>query len=203
MKVKIPHYPTFMFIGLLIWNMFVTGVLGSASVIVRQGSLVKKIYFPREILPLAVVGGALINYLFSLIILVPFVIFSGLRPTFEWVFIPLIILVAIVLTAGFALLFSAINVFLRDLEHMLGIFMMLWFYLTPVIYSLSMIPRSYAQIFKLNPMADVVLSLQSVIYYGQSPHWKLFLYGSIFAALIFVIGLKTFSRLSRRFAEEV
>ncbi len=203
MKVVMPHYPTFMFIGLLAWNLFASGVQSSSSVIVRQGSLVKKIYFPREILPLSVVGGSVINYAFSLVILIPFLLVSGFYPTFYWFYIPIILLMETILTVGLALLFASLTVYLRDLEHMLNIFMMLWFYFTPVVYSLSMLPGRMSVIFKFNPVADAVLAFQSVLYYNQSPHWKLFVYGCFVSIVLLLLGWSIFNRLSRRFAEEV
>lgn len=203
MKVTMPHYALFMFIGLLAWNLFATSVQSSSSVIVRQGSLVKKIYFPREILPLSVVGGSVINYLFSLVILVPFMLISGYRPTIDWLFVPLILLLETIFTVGLSLLLSSLTVYLRDIEHMLGIFLMLWFYLTPVVYSISMLSPRVSQLFKLNPMSDVVLSFQSALYYHESPHWKLFVYGFVISVVVLLFGWWLFVRLNRRFAEEV
>lgn len=203
LRVTVPHYAAYMFIGLLAWNAFSTGVLSSSSVVVRQGSLVKKIYFPREILPLSVVGGAVINYAFSLIILLPFLMISGFRPTVLWLFLPVIIVALTLFTTGLAMICSAINVYVRDLEHMLGIFFMLWFYLTPVVYSIDLIPKKYIFGFKLNPVGDIVLSLQAIFYYNTAPHWKLLLYCFVVSVLVLVLGWKLFTSLSKRFAEEV
>jgi ABC-2 type transport system permease protein len=203
MKVNMPHYAVFMFIGLLSWNMFATGVQSSSSVIIRQSSLVKKIYFPRQILPLSVVGGAVINYFLSLVILFPTLLFSGFEPNWNWLYLPLIIISETLLIAGFSLFFSTANVFLRDIEHMLGIVMMLWFYMTPVVYSLQMIPHKYIPLFKLNPIADIVISFQSVLYYNQQPHWKLLIWGIFISLSVLMIGWMVFSRFSKRFAEEV
>lgn len=203
MRIKLPHYSAFLFIGLLGWNLFSSAILSSTSVIVRQAPLVKKIYFPREILPLSVVGGAVMNYIFSLVILIPYLLISGYMPNIHWVYFPLILILEIILTSGFSLLFSALNVYMRDLEHVLGIFIMLWMYLTPVVYPLSMVPHAYAQAFKLNPVTDVIYSYQDIFYYDKPVHWKLFVYGYVISMVIFSIGWTVFRRLSRRFAEEV
>lgn len=203
MKSTIPHYSLFMFIGLLAWNLFAASVQSSSSVIVRQGSIVKKLYFPREILPLSVVGGSVINYLLSLVILVPFLLFSGYYPTLNWFYLPLILLLETILSIGLALLLSALTVYFRDIEHMLGTILMLWFYLTPVVYSSSILSPRVAQLLKLNPMTDVVLAFHSTLYYNQSPHWKLFVYGFVVSIAILVFGWWLFLRLNRRFAEEV
>ncbi|WP_258112224.1 ABC transporter permease [Alicyclobacillus sp. SP_1] len=203
MRVTIPHYPAFMFIGLLAWNLFGMSVQSAVGVVNRQGSMVKKIYFPREILPLAIVVSSAINYIFSLAILIPFLIISGLYPSWTWLFVPLILVVECIATAGFALFFSAVNVFLRDVEHVLGIFLMAWFYVTPVVYSLKMIPHKYAEFFKINPVTDFVVSFQDALYYHDPLRWKMFLYGVVVSLVVLYLGWKVFDRLSRRFAEEV
>lgn len=203
MRINMRHYSVFLFIGLLAWNLFAQSVQSSTGVIVRQSSLVNKIYFPREILPLSIVVGGVINYLLSLVVLIPFLIFMGYFPTWQWLYLPIILFFTALLTTGFALLVSALNVYFRDLEHMLSVIMTLWFYLTPIVYPISMLPHRYAQIMKLNPVTDIVLPFQSIFYYGQSPHWKLFMYGCFFSFAVLVFGYKVFHVLSRRFAEEV
>jgi ABC-2 type transport system permease protein len=203
MRIKIPNYPEFLLTGLLGWNMFASAVQSSIGVIIRQSNLVKKIYFPREILPLSVVGGSLINYIFSLVILVPLLLLTGYYPTISWAYLPLIILVELLATVGFSLMFSAINVFLRDFEHIMGIIMMLWFYLTPVIYALNMVPKKLMLIFELNPVTYAIVSIQDILYYHRSIQWNLFMYGLSMSLLIFIIGIKVFSVLSTGFAEEV
>ncbi|MCY0876432.1 MAG: ABC transporter permease [Firmicutes bacterium] len=203
MRIHLTHYAVFLFIGLLGWNMFSGATLSATSVIVRQAPMVKKIYFPREILPLSVVGGALMNYLFSLVILIPFLLLSGYEPNVYWLYLPLIILIETILTSGFALLFASVNVYMRDLEHVLQIFMMLWMYLTPVVYTLSMVPQRFLPIFMLNPVTDVISSYQDIFYYEHSLDWKGFLYGTVVSVVILLIGWSVFHRLSRRFAEEV
>lgn len=204
MRANIPHYSTFMFIGLLSWNLFATSVLASTSIIINKSSFVNKIYFPRAILPLSVVGGSTINYLFSLIILIPFLLISGYGPSWVWIYFPVILIFEIILASGFSLLFSALNVFARDLEHMLNVFMMLWLYLTPVLYPLTFLHSHVLQLFfKINPMTTYILSFQDIFYYHTPPHWKLFLFGSILTIAVFLIGWKVFHKLSRRFAEEV
>ncbi|MFX4303566.1 ABC transporter permease [Alicyclobacillus tolerans] len=203
MRSNIPHYAAFLFIGLLAWNLFSTSLSSASGVIVRQASLVKKIYFPREILPLAIVASSVINYIFSLAILIPFLILSGIYPSWSWFMLPLVLMFEAIATAGFALLFSSINVYLRDVEHVLNIFLMAWFYVTPVVYSLSMIPHKYAEFFKLNPITDFVVSFQGILYYHQPLRWKLFAYAVLFSLIILGIGWMVFNKLNRRFAEEV
>lgn len=203
MRIRIPHYSAFLLIGILSWNMFASAVQASAGVVVRQAGLVKKIYFPRQVLPLAVVGGSVMNYLFSCVILLPFLVAEGYYPTISWLWLIPLTLCEAVMAAGFALLVSAANVYLRDVEHVLSIVLMLWFYITPIVYTPSMIPGRLSEFFKLNPLSGCILGFQSVLYYHSPLHWKLELYSMSFAVVVFVIGWFVFSWLSKRFAEEI
>lgn len=203
MRANIKHYAVFMFTGLLAWNMFATSVQSASNVIVGRAALVKKIYFPREILPLSIVLGSLINYLLSLLIYIPFLLIYGFKPSWLWLYLPFIVLVVFMTTLGLSLVFSSLNVFFRDLEHMLGIFIQLWFYVTPVIYSINMVPARFRDLFKINPLTSVILSLQNIFYYGQPPHWKLLMYGGFFGLVSLLFGTILFGKLSKKFAEEV
>ncbi|MCL6444268.1 MAG: ABC transporter permease [Alicyclobacillus sp.] len=203
MRINLPHYAAFLMIGLLSWNMFATTVQSASGVVIRQASLVKKIYFPRQILPLAVVGGSVINFGLSLTILLPFIVLSGYRPNAMWLVIIPVVLLEAVLTAGFSMLLAAVTVFLRDLEHILGILLMALFYLTPVVYPMQMVPPVYRELIKLNPMTGYVVSLHSILYSHTPLHWKLCIYSAVFAMVAFFVGWAVFDRLGRRFAEEV
>ncbi|MCL6444350.1 MAG: ABC transporter permease [Alicyclobacillus sp.] len=203
MRIRMVHYSAFLFIGILSWNMFATSVQSSAGVVIRQSSLVKKIYFPRHILPLSVVSGGVLNFLFSCCILIPFLIVNGYRPDWQWAWLIPLTFCEAIMAAGFALLVSAVNVYLRDLEHMLSIFLMLWFYVTPIVYSPEMIPHHLLQLFKLNPVTGCIMGFQCILYFHSPLHWKIELYSSLFAIVIFLIGWVVFGHLSKRFAEEV
>jgi len=203
MRIRMPHYSAFLFIGILSWNMFASAVQASAGVVVRQAGLVKKIYFPRQVLPLAVVGGSVMNFLFSCVILLPFLVAEGYYPTISWLWLIPLTFCEAVMAAGFALLVSAVNVYLRDLEHVLSIVLMLWFYITPIVYTPSMIPDRLSEFFKLNPLSGCILGFQSVLYFHSPLHWKLGLYSMSFAVVVFVVGWLVFSWLNKRFAEEI
>ncbi len=203
LRINMKNYSAFLFIGLLAWNLFATSLQSSSRVILGQAAMVKKIYFPREILPLSVVGGAVINYLISQVVLIPFLLLSGLHPNVDWTYWPLILLIEVVMTVGFSLLVSILNVYFRDLEHMLNIFLMLWFYVTPIFYAITLIPSPYSFLFRLNPLTTPIMSLQDIFYYEHGVRWKLLLYGSAFALCIFSLGWRVFGLLNRRLAEEV
>lgn len=203
MRINMEHYSAFLFIGLLSWNMFSTSVQSSSGVIIRQASLVKKIYFPRQILPLSIVGGSVVNYLLTYLILIPYLLVVGFEPKLTWLLVIPTIFMESILTAGIALFVSAVNVILRDVEHILSILLLAWFYVTPVVYSLNLVPEKYGLLAKLNPVSAPVMSFQDILYFGTTVHWKLYVYGFVIAIATFSIGWFTFLKLSKRFAEEV
>jgi ABC-2 type transport system permease protein len=203
MKVRLSNYAMFLFIGILSWNMMSSGILSSISIITRQSGLIKKIYFPRVILPLSVVSASMINYLFSLIVLIPLLLVAKLYPNINWIYLPVVFLIQMLIASGISLLLSSINVFIRDVEHVMGIIFMLLFYLTPIVYTLNMVPLNYHLLIKLNPFSDVVLADQSIFYYGQPPHWKMLIYSFIISILVFSLGYTLFLKLNRKFAEEI
>jgi lipopolysaccharide transport system permease protein len=203
LRMNIPHYSAFLLVGLLAWNLFSASVQASSRVILSQASIVKKIYFPREVLPLSVVGASLINYLFSLAILFPYLFINGIHLHWTWVAFPVILLIELLQITGLSLIVAAVNVYLRDVEHVLNILMMILFYLTPIFYSLQLIPKHYQVFFKLNPMASVIIDMQNILFYGQAIPWKLTLYGGVLSILLFTTGWVVFARLNVRLAEEV
>lgn len=203
MRINIPHYPVFLFVGLLAWNMFASSVQSSAGVVLRQAGLVKKIYFPRHILPMAVVGGSLINLLLSYSILIPFMLINGFKPQIRWLEVPLFIAIEALMAAGISFIISGATVYLRDLEHIISIVIMAWFYVTPVLYSITMVHNPYSLLIKANPVSGCIIALQDILYFGTPLHWKVTLYSAIVAVMVFICGWGAFTRLSIRFAEEV
>ena len=167
------------------------------------GNIIKKVYFPREILPISVVTSAAVNFLISTIIILIFVLFSGLGITKYLLLYPVVLLVQYILSLGLSFIVSSITVYLRDLEHLIGIAIMLLFYATPIVYSLNTIDSGLVNILKLNPMAHIVEAYRSIFYYQTMPDLKML--GIIFAIslVLCVIGYKIFKKLEKRFAEEV
>ncbi|HTW97715.1 MAG TPA: ABC transporter permease, partial [Acidimicrobiales bacterium] len=138
LKSAIPDFALFLFAGLLVWNLFSLGVQTSATSVVGAAGIVKKVAFPREVLPLAQVGVAVFFFSLQLIVMALFLV--GFRITPTWSYVPLVIfglIDVIVLTAGLALLVSGLTVFLRDMEHLIMVLMQAWFWLVPIVYSFA------------------------------------------------------------------
>ena len=203
MRVDIDNYSIFVFVGLLPWIYFQTSIQSSANSIVDNANLVKKIYFPREILPLSIVFGGFINYLFGVIILLIALFVTGINLSITIFYFPVILLIQTIFTVGVALLISSINVFFRDLSHILSILLTGLFYCTPIIYPTNMIPEKYTVYFNLNPLKPFFQAYHDIFYYKQLPEMESIVIILIISIVSFYLGWFTFNKLNKKFAEEV
>lgn len=201
-RIDMDYYPLYIFVGLIAWNMFVSSVQDSSVVIMNNANLVKKIYFPRIILPLSQVISALVNYFFSLIILLPILYFTiGLSFNVFW--LPYILLVQVVLTTAICLLISSLTVYFRDLQHIIGILIMALFYITPVLFPVSLIPSKYLYLFESNPLFTILEGYHDILFKGISPDVGALSLELLISAVFMVLCWALFVRLNRGFAEEI
>lgn len=203
MRMGIENYGMFLFVALLPWLFFANSIQSCTMAIIANGGLVRKIYFPIEILPLSVVLGNLVNYLLGLLIMVPALYFFKLQLTWVVVYFPLVLLVQFLLTLSFSILLSGLNVYFRDLEHIIGILMMAWFYLTPVIYPVSLVPKAYLGLFYLNPVTPLILAYRDIFFYGKAPELASLGLVAVFSLVFLGVAITVFKYLKRGFAEEI
>ena len=203
LKVKQDNYIIFVCAGLIPWTFFTTVVTQSTGIIIANGNIIKKVYFPREILPISVVTSATVNFLISTIIILAFVIFGGLGLSWYIIFYPVVLLIQYILSLGISFMVSSLTVYLRDLEHLIGIALMLMFYITPIVYSTRTLPVEYANIMKLNPMATIIEGYRTIFYYQQMPDFQSLGIVFIVAIALLIIGYAIFKKLEKRFAEEI
>ena len=203
MRVQMDKYYIYMFVGLLPWIFFCNCVQGGANSVMAGQDLIKKIYFPRLVLPIATVSAAFMNMLFSMIVMFAALFVSGKGITMQIIYLPLLLLLLYFLGLGLAFVFSACNVYLRDLEHILGIITMSLFYVTPVIYPVSMVPERFLKILYLNPMTPMVMAFQDILYYQRAPHLDTLIIVVAYALIALVAGYFVFQRLQRNFVEEL
>lgn len=203
MKVNIKDYDIFLFVALIPWTFFTASLQGGATSVVYGKDLIKKIYFPRIVLPLATVGAAFMNMVFSMVIVFIALFASGIGLSVYALYLPLIMVLEFIFVLGLAILFAALDVYFRDLEHILGIVTMAWFYATPIVYSVDMVPQKYLGLFYLNPMTSIIGIYRDVLYYKQPPtfhHVRIILFWSV---LIILVGVFVFNKLQKRFVEEL
>jgi len=201
----IHDYALFLFCGLLPWTWFQTSLVESSGVLISGGNLIKKVMFPAEILPIVTVLSNLVHFLFGLIILIVFLVYyqAPLQPV-ELLWFPIVVIVQLVLTLGFALILSALTVHFRDIKDILGNVMTLWFFATPIIYSWKNPPAQIRRFLDLNPFTHLAVSYQEILYFdGPFGHWKWLLALGGGSVALFLFGYFLFDRLRDSFAEEV
>ena len=203
LKSNIENYAVYLCCALIPWQYFNSVVISGAGVIIHNGNIIKKVYFPREILPISVVTSEAINFLISTIIIVIFVLVSGLGININWLWYFLIFAIQYIVSIGIALIFSSLTVYFRDLLHLLGVFMQLLFYATPIVYSISDVPASISWLLKLNPMTYLIDGYRSIFYNATIPNFEGLLIVFIMGIILCVIGYLLFNKLQKRFAEEL
>ncbi|HEV7687843.1 MAG TPA: ABC transporter permease [Acidimicrobiia bacterium] len=213
----IPRFPIYLLSGLLVWNFFTAALnSGTGSVVAGQG-LVKKVWFPREVLPLASVGAALVHFFLQFLVLI--IALTAVRHPVGWREVPLLPLALfdlVLLAAGLALLLSAANVYLRDMAHFVELALLAWFWITPIVYPFSQLTKAVggrAGICLINPVTPIVLVFQRALYgkFGHvlDPHlsfvWYLrnLLIVMVAGLLLAAFAMRVFNRLEGNLAEEL
>ena len=212
---RVEAFPVFVLCGILPWNFFSASVIGAIRSIVDNAPLVNKVYFPRELLPTSIVMANLINFLISLIVLGVFILLFQLPLTRWLLLVPLVIAVQLIFTIGFALIMATANVFYRDTQIIMEVVMLAWFFMTPIFYPVTLLPRDYyidwlgitIDVWRwmniLNPMASIVATYRVILYDGAPPDFYFFARTLLTAVGIFGLGSLIFYHFSPRFAEEV
>ena len=204
LKSGIENFYIFLIVGLFPWNFFSSAVTSGSSCIVNQENLIKKIYFPRLVLPVAFVTSAFINMLLTFIVVFAILFFSGYGFNFLAIlFLTVVMIIEYVLSLGLCMLSSALTVYFRDLEYILGIIMMAWVYLTPVFYQTEIIPEQYQMIFKFNPMTSVIVAYQEILYYKKIPDMMNLLQAVFLGIVVLIVGYLVFNKIQKRFVEEL
>lgn len=204
MRSGIEDYYLFLFVALIPWIFFSTSLSGGANCILAQQDMVKKIYFPREVLPVSFVTSQFVNMLLSFLVIFAVLACTGhsLRLT-GILCLPLIMAVEYILALGFTMVMSAVTVYVRDLEYILGIVTMAWQFLTPVLYPMDQVPEQVNWIFMANPMTYVIVSYRDILYYGRTPQLETLLSAAIVGVVMLLAGWILFDRLQKRFVEEL
>ncbi len=202
LKSAVPHYYLHLFVALVPWIFFSSALTTGAKLILDQKSMIRKIYFPRAVLPLAYTVSSLCSMLFSLVIV--FAVIAVMRLGVNFAALPWllpVIAVQFILVLGVNLLTSALTVYLRDLEHIMGVLSMAWMYLSPVVYGIEFIPEAWRRVYLLNPMAPLILAYRDILYNQTAPDGTHLLLAAGMSLLVLCIGTAVFEKLQRRFAE--
>lgn len=203
LRLDIPHYPLFVFTGLLAWSWFQSSLLLATSAVTDNRTLIRRPGFPAAVLPAVTVLTGLIHYLLALPILLAFVLVTGVPLTPALLALPGLILLQFGLTLGLTYLLASLHVTFRDLQHLLGVVLTLLFYLTPVFYSPDNVPEQYRLLLHLNPLAYLLEAQRTVLIGGQWPSPAPLLVLAAISAGLLALGYAVFTRASDRFVEEL
>ena len=224
LKSGIPYFAIFLICGVLPWNLFSTALLGATGAVVNNSGLVKKVAFPREILPLASVGAAMVHFFLQGLVLLGFLVAFRYPPAIGYLPLLLPALVALVLVTGaIGVILAAINVYLRDMQHLMEIALTVWFWATPIVYPYMTVANLFAKhslptwLYRINPMTPIVLTFQRAIYRKATPNgvailppgagftWYLvqLVVVIVISLAVFAFAMNVFARLEGNFAEEL
>lgn len=196
-------YALYLYVGLLPWTLFSNSLISSANVLVNNASLITKIYFPREIFILSTIFAKIVDFALASIVLVFFMVYFQVPVTWNIVWFVPIFLIQQVFTYSVSLLVSACNLFYRDIQYVLNLGIVIWMYLTPVIYPVELLPDKYRWIFQVNPMAVLINAYRQVVLSGSAPNLVSLGIAAGVSCTFFIIARWIFNKLEGVFADVV
>lgn len=202
-KSSIENYYIYLAIGIVPWTFFSESLAQGASSIVGNAEMVKKIYFPREVLTLSTVLSRLINMVLSFLIVFVFIIFSGIGISITTVWmLPIVWILQTILITGIALLLASVTVYFRDMEYITGVILMAWIWATPILYDITTLPEVVQKVLMINPMTLIVMMYHDILYYKVMPSAEMLLISFVEGIIVLVIGEFIFRKIEANFAEE-
>ncbi len=202
LQSNIEHYYLYLFVGLIPWNFFSNCLTGGSSCMLQQQAMVNKIYFPREVVPVSYVTSAFVNMLYCEIVVFVVSLFSGVQFSLLSVLcLPVVMAVEFILALGITMIMCSINVYFRDLEHILGILSMAWMFMTPIMYDIAIVPDDLLPLFYINPMTSIIKAYRDIMYSGTVPKLETLGTAAGMGILFLFMGIMIFPRLKRRFSE--
>lgn len=205
--VKMPSegvpYPLFAFAGVLPWTYFAEAVRRSGTGLVTDAELVRKVYFPRLIMPLANVISPLVDFCIAFVVLLVVMAFYGIEPSWKMLVIPPLMVVAALLALSIGLWLGPINVRFRDIKHTLPFMIQIWMYASPIVYPLSIVPQEWQALYALNPMVGVIEGFRWAVFDRGEPNFTALAMSGAIIVLLLAGGLIFFRRMERTFADVI
>lgn len=203
LRFPVKDYPIYLLAGLLFWNFFAQTTTHAMNTLIWGSNILKRIYVPRTLFTVSVIGNGLINYSLALIPLALIMLALGHRFSPALLFLPVAVLLTAMFTLGFSLLISTLAVFFVDVVEMFSVLLSAWFYLTPIIYPISIIPEQFLGIVKINPVYYLLELFHSIIYRGEWPPPETILSASVISTLTLLVGWWVFTKKSDEFAYRI
>lgn len=211
-RIKMEHYGLYLLTGFMPWIFFQQSLSESATSIIHNANLIKKVMFPREIFPISSILACLVNFGLGICVMLPFLAAYG-HFSARWAYLPLILVIHLVFTLGLGLFLSSTNVMFRDIGNLIEIVIFVWFYANPIIYPLKMLETKLSElgwdslltVYLLNPMASIMVLYRHALFAPESDDVLLTaaLVSVISAFLALVIGQTVFRKLQKNFAKEL
>lgn len=195
-------YPLFLAAALLPWNLFQTTILASAQSLVENASLLRKVAFPREVIPYSVVIAKLVDFFAAFSVFLVFYLIFGQRLSLHILWLVPILGIQIIFTSALALILSALNLFYRDIQYLANLVVMMLMYLSPVVYSVDLVPDKYRWLYQLNPLVGIFQGVRAAIF-SLDFNVPLLLYSACFSITLFFLAFALFKKLERQFADTV
>jgi len=189
-------YAIYLLAGLAGWTLFAEVITRCLTIFVDNGSLLKKMVFPRICLPLIVSGSSLLNNLFLLIATLGIFAAVGHYPTWMWLWLPVLMVITLLFGLALGLILGVLNVFVRDVAQVMNVVLQLWFWLTPIVYAVNILPGHFFLVLRLNPMYAIVSSYQQVLLWGNPPHFKTLGAIVLVSLVLLALGMGLFRRAS-------
>ncbi len=199
MKFEVDNYTIFLFSGLTAWFMIQQTVVIATASVVNNESLIKKVYIPKLVFPLSSCLARYIDHLILVAILVVFMIIFKSPFTWNLLLMPLILLLHFLFSLGISMIAAALYILIRDVQHIIAILFQAFFYLTPILYPLDVLPQNYHALFKLNPFYYFIQIFRFPVYYGSFPPLKLILVACILTLTVLVVGFYIFYKKEKYF----
>lgn len=196
-------YSIFLFVALLPWTLFANSLSSAANSLISSSSLITKIYFPRTILVISTIIAKIIDFFFAISILVIYMVVYQIPITWNILWVIPIFLIQQIFTLGLALFFAAANLLYRDIQFLLNMILLLWMYITPVIYPADLVPDKYRLLFQINPMAVFINAYRQVILGGGPPKYSSLLVGLVVSTIVLLIGFSYFKSREKIFADNI
>jgi ABC-type polysaccharide/polyol phosphate export permease len=203
------HYAAFILIGILAWNFTASSLIEGMSAILSNASIIKKVYFPREVLAISNVVALFINFLLALFVLFPVILLSGVQLTAYAFLLPLILFFHLLFMLGLALFLSSLVIFFRDLNVIMEVLVTAWFFLTPVIYTMEDVYKEWhgiktdAVMYWVNPMASFIQTYRQILLFGVNPEFLFTLRTCLTGLIVFALGYIFFVKSTRSIGERL
>jgi len=202
-KIQMPNYTLFLISGLFIWQWINNSIMIGSNLYISNASLIKKVNFPRYFLAISLVLSEGFNFIISIPVILGFMFYYGFYPSLNWLYlVPILLIISGIFIYSLTLLIATINLFFRDMERIIGLLLTFLFYLTPIIYPITMVPEKYKILLYFDPFAPLVLTWQNLFLHNKL-EINYFIISIVYSMIFLIFSQSIYNKLKYKFAELV